>query len=126
LEEIIFRVGNMTIQILISLVSTVIIFKAIGKLRKREVHAQTFTAWVLFWICVIAVVWQPNLTDYLAHFLQVTRGADAVFYLSLVVIFYLFFKLFTKVERIDQDITRLVREIALRDQEKKESSSHHS
>jgi hypothetical protein len=103
-----------TIQILITLVSAFIIIKACGKLRKREVHAQTFTAWILFWLLVIALVWQPNLTDTLARFLQVTRGADAVFYLSLVGIFYLLFRAFIRMERMEQEITALVRELALR------------
>lgn len=103
----------MAIQIIITLVSLFIILKAITKLQKKEVHAQTFIVWALFWFGVIVLIWQPHLTDYLARFLQVTRGADAVFYLSLVIIFYMFFKLFIRLERIEQDITTLVREIAL-------------
>ncbi len=116
----------MTIQILITLISLVIIGKAIRKIQKREAHVQTFVVWTFFWFLVIVLVWQPNLTDYLAAFLQVTRGADAIFYLSLILIFYLFFKLFIKLERIDQDITKVVRELALRDQEKSESSKRNS
>lgn len=108
----------MTIQILITLASGVIIAKAISKLRKREVHIQTLMAWILFWVAVIALVWQPNLTDYLAHFLQVTRGADAVFYLSLIGIFYLLFRVFIRLERMDQEMTTLVREMALLKSEK--------
>ncbi len=113
----------MTIQILITLVSVIIIGKALGKLHKHEVHIQTLTVWMLFWVAVIALVWQPNLTDYLAHFLQVTRGADAVFYLSLIGIFYLLFRIFIRLERNDQDITTLVREIALLKNEKKDIHS---
>ena len=111
----------MTIQILITVASVIIIGKAIGKLRKREVHIQTLMAWILFWVLAIALVWQPNLTDYLAHFLQVTRGADAVFYLSLIAIFYLLFRIFIRLERMDQDVTTLVREMALLEDEKRVS-----
>lgn len=112
----------MTIQILITLVSVGIIVKACAKVRTREVHIQTLMAWILFWIAVIALVWQPNLTDYLAHFLQVTRGADAVFYLSLVGIFYLLFRIFIRLERMDQEVTTLVREIALLKNERDDNS----
>ncbi|MBI4599514.1 DUF2304 domain-containing protein [Candidatus Uhrbacteria bacterium] len=103
----------MTIQILITAVSAVIIGKALSKLKRREVHGGTCSAWILFWIAVIALVWQPNLTNYLAYILQVTRGADAIFYLSLVGIFYLLFRIFIRLERMDQEITTIVREIAL-------------
>lgn len=110
----------MTIQILITIFSILVIVKAIGKLQKKEIHGKTVLFWSLFWLVVIFLIWQPNLTNYLAAFLQVTRGADAVFYLSLIVIFYLLFRMFTKMERIDTEITALVREIALL-KEKKDS-----
>lgn len=109
----------MTIQILITIFSVLVIAKAFGKFQKKEVHGKTVLVWSLFWIVAIFLVWQPNLTNYLAAFLQVTRGADAVFYLSLVVIFYLLFRVFAKIERIEADITTLVRENAL--QKKKDS-----
>lgn len=110
----------MTIQILITLFSALVIIKAIGKLQKKEVHGKTVLLWSLFWLVVIFFIWQPNLTNYLAAFLQVTRGADAVFYLSLVVIFYFLFRMGTRLERIETDVTTLVREIALL-KEKKDS-----
>lgn len=103
----------MTIQILVTIFSVLVIGKALAKFQKKEVHGKTVLAWSLFWIVVIFFIWQPNLTDYLAAFLQVTRGADAVFYLSIIVIFYLLFRMFTRLERIESDITTLVREIAL-------------
>lgn len=109
----------MTIQILITIFSVLVIVKAFGKFQKKEVRGKTVLLWSLFWIVAIFLVWQPNLTNYLAAFLQVTRGADAVFYLSLVVIFYLLFRVFAKIERIETDITTLVREIAI--QKKKDS-----
>lgn len=103
----------MTIQILITLFSVFVIAKAFGKFQKKEVHGKTVLLWSLFWILVVFLIWQPNLTNYLAAFLGVTRGADAVFYLSVVIIFYLLFRIFAKLERIEGDITTLVRDSAL-------------
>lgn len=103
----------MTIQILVTLFSVLVIVKAVAKFQKKEVHGKTVLIWSVFWLVVIFLIWQPNLTNYLAAFLQVTRGADAVFYLSLVVIFYILFRIATRLERIETDITTLVREIAL-------------
>lgn len=109
----------MTIQILITLFSVLVIVKALGKFQKKEVHGKTVLLWSLFWMLVVFLIWQPNLTNYLAVFLGVTRGADAVFYLSTVIIFYLLFRIFAKFERIEGDMTTLVRDIAL--QKKKDS-----
>lgn len=103
----------MTIQILITLFSVLVIAKAIGKFQNKEVHGKTVLLWSFFWLVVIFLIWQPNLTNYLAAFLQVTRGADAIFYLSLILIFYLLFRVVARLEKIEGDITTLVREIAL-------------
>lgn len=72
---------------------------------------------------MIALVWQPSLTDRIAGVLKVGRGADAIFYLSLIAIFYLIFKIFIKLERIDQDITSLVRSMAIVEKEHKDHTS---
>lgn len=103
----------MTIQILVTLFSALIIGKALSKLKSREAHMYTVLAWIIFWLFVVFLIWQPDLTNYLAAFLQVTRGADAVFYLSLIIIFYLFFKIFVTIEKIESDITTIVRNTAL-------------
>jgi len=69
--------------------------------------------WTLFWIAVGAVVLRPEFTTLLAHLLGVGRGVDLVTYLALLAVFYLLLRLFTRMEELERDITRLVREIAL-------------
>lgn len=103
----------MTIQILLTAFSLFVIARALRSYRRNVVRLPTFLGWTLFWMLCIFLVWQPDLTNRVAAFLQVGRGADAIVYLSLIVIFYLFFKLFTKLESIDQELTTLIREIAL-------------
>ncbi|MDO8489988.1 MAG: DUF2304 family protein [bacterium] len=103
----------MVIQGFLTLCSLFIIAKAFKSYRKRSVRLTTFCAWSLFWIVLIAVVWQPDLTNHVAGILQVGRGADAVLYLSLILIFYLLFRIFEKLEMLDQEITTIVREIAV-------------
>lgn len=76
--------------------------------------------WSLFWVVVVVLVWQPSLTDRIAALLRVGRGADVISYLSLILIFYLIFKVFIKLERIDQDITSLVRSMAIIEKEHKD------
>lgn len=109
----------MGIQILITLVSCYIIVKAFQNARKKNVSFSMAFVWSLFWIAMIVLVWQPQLTDTLAAYLRVGRGADAVFYLALVLIFYLLFKIFVRLEHMNTEITTLVREIAILEREQK-------
>ncbi len=103
----------MVIQVLVTILSAYIILRAYRSYRKKTVRIATFLLWSFFWLLMIFVVWQPDLTNRLASLLQVGRGADAVLYLSLVLIFYLIFKIYVKLEAIDAEMTTLVREVAI-------------
>jgi hypothetical protein len=73
--------------------------------------------WLLFWACVVVVAWLPDTTNLLANWLGVGRGVDTAMYLSLLMIFYLLFRSFAKVEDLDRQLTRVVRANALREME---------
>jgi len=53
----------------------------------------------------------------LAILLGVGRGVDTAMYLSLLLIFYLQFRSFAKIEDMDRQLTRVVRANALREME---------
>ncbi|MBI4268532.1 DUF2304 domain-containing protein [Candidatus Uhrbacteria bacterium] len=103
----------MPIQILLSFIVAFIIAKAIASYRKRQVRFATFFFWSFFWIILIGVIWQPELANRLADFLRVGRGVDAVIYFSLILLFYLVFKIFVRMEMIDRQMTDLARSAAI-------------
>lgn len=73
--------------------------------------------WVGFWLLAMALVLWPNSTGVVARYLGIGRGADFVFYVSLVVIFYILFKLNVKLESIGRDVTKVVRKKAIEEKE---------
>ena len=73
--------------------------------------------WLVFWAVVIVVSLHPKTTDHLADLLGVGRGVDTAIYLSLLMIFYLLFRSFAKIEDMDRQLTRIVRANALREME---------
>lgn len=103
----------MPIQILLTLASAFVIARAFKSYRNRQVRFATFFAWSLFWLGVIGAIWQPELANRLADVLQVGRGVDVAIYGALIVLFYLVFKLFVRMEMIDQHLTDLSRTIAI-------------
>lgn len=103
----------MVIQILVTIASIFVIAKSAIAYIHKTIRIPTFIAWSIFWTAIIFLVWQPNLTDRLAALLQVGRGADAIFYLSLIAVFYLLFKIFIRFEAIDSNMTTLVREMGI-------------
>ncbi len=82
---------------------------------KRELNLRELIGWSLLWILVIIAVLTPQTTDLLASKVGVGRGLDLVVVLSIITLFYILIKVLSKVEKLDKDISVIVREIALRD-----------
>ena len=105
----------LVIQILIALFALFAIARAVAQYKEGRVPRTWFAFWVLFWLSAAVVTALPWTTEVLARLVGVGRGVDAIMYLSLVVLFYLVFRLFVKVEDVERQITKLVRKIALED-----------
>lgn len=64
-------------------------------------------------ICgIIFVIW-PDLTNQLAADIGVGRGADMIFYLSILIFWFLILKLYVRIRKLEQQFTELVRNQAL-------------
>ena len=63
----------------------------------------TATVFVLF----------PDLSNDIAHKLGVGRGADLVFYTSILIFWFVILKLYARIRRLEQTITQIVRKDAL-------------
>jgi hypothetical protein len=96
------------------------IWRLVGNLRIRKIHKADFLIWLCFWLIVLAVIIEPNLSQLAADLLGIVRGADLVIYLSLMALFFIAYLLLQKVREQDQRITMLARSIAMRDKESKE------
>ncbi len=83
------------------------------KIKNRTLGKRWGAFWLVFWLGVGAVVALPWTTSLLAARLGVTRGVDLVVYISVIVLFYMIFRLTVKIEKLEGNITKLVREIAL-------------
>lgn len=78
------------------------------------------TLWLALWLSgAIAIAW-PDVTVRVARTLGIARGADLVSYLAILGMLLGFFVVNVRVRRIESQITRLVRELALRAPEERE------
>lgn len=109
----------MFIQILITLFALFALSRVLGKFKKQTLKKSEFGLWFVFWILVAVLVWLPGSLTKMANFLGIGRGADLIFYVSLLIIFYLIFRIYLKLEKIEKNITKIVRKNALDDNEKK-------
>lgn len=101
-------------QIIFSLFALFAIVSVWSKKRIGLLSAGGTIFWIIFWFLAVVFVWWPNSTVRLANFFGIGRGSDLVLYVSLAVIFYLLFKTHIKIEEINRNITKVVRDKSLK------------
>lgn len=55
----------------------------------------------------------PDLTNRIAHYLGVGRGADLVFYISIIIFWYVVLKLYARIRKLEQMVTGIIRKDAI-------------
>jgi len=95
------------------------ISRAVLRFKDRKISALSLGLWCAVWIAAIVVVLIPATSFFFADLLGIQRGADFVVYVSIVVLFYLLFRLYVKIDSTEQNVTKLVRELAINKRRKK-------
>ena len=108
---------NMLIQIITTIVVMFLITRLGAKLKRREISFKEAVLWGVLWFAVGIVVLYPKLADRIASLigLQTATGIDLVVYIAVGLAFYLIFRLFVHIERIERDITKIIRHMAMKD-----------
>ena len=101
------------IQILATLISFLALASLFASYRRGALSLRRLAAWFVLWLIVIVVVFHPAFSDVVAVFLGVSRGTDAAFFIAILLIFYVIFRLLMQIESLEQNLTKIVREIAL-------------
>lgn len=87
--------------------------KVIHKYKQQGMRRLELLFWMGVWVGAALIIAFPNDTHLLAHLLGIGRGADLIMYVGLLVAFYLIFRIHLTLERLEQEITEIVRAIAL-------------
>ena len=105
-----FQVVTLPVLALIALATAI-------QLVRRRMAPRIGFAWLLLWIGAAVSIADPDLLVRAAHFLGIGRGADLVLYLSVIFSFAAFFITYMRFRRVDEQLTKIVRHIAIRDAE---------
>lgn len=72
---------------------------------------------IIFLVTGIIFILFPETTNDIAHWAGVSRGADLLFYLAILFLFFLILKLYARQRRIEQKFTELIRSKSLEEAE---------
>jgi len=96
--------------------ATIAISKSYVDFRARTESAQMFLLWTLTWVTIVVVALFPSIVDIiLAYSGSGTAGLGTIFGMGLVFVLFVVYRIYVKLERVEQNLTRTIQEMALKD-----------
>ena len=95
------------------IISIIAIIWVITRYFKGKNSFATVLLWSVFWIVVSLFAIFPNISITFARLFGITRGLDFIILLVFVILFYTVLKLYFIVDKMQNNLNTLVKEVAL-------------
>ncbi len=102
------------IQIAAFVFAAIHIARIMALWKTKKLPLKTAVFWFFVWFAVLLIVSVTPIIDALSRPVGVGRGIDLVVYIGIMILFYLVFQQNMKIDKLENEITKLVREIALK------------
>lgn len=90
---------------------------------RRRLTRKSGILWMTLWALAAITISFPELTTRMAALVGIGRGADLVLYTGLLATLGGFLVLNSRLRRVESDLTKLVRELALQDANTRQTPS---
>lgn len=110
------------LRIVIVIFSLFALSRVYLRFRERKLSSFAFIFWMAVWITGLIFLFFPDVLSGFAKFVGIGRGVDVLLYTSIIVIFYLIFRIYVKLDDIEKQITALTRIIALKKEDSQKPS----
>jgi hypothetical protein len=105
-------------QILALIIIAFFLARLFWQKKKAQISQQEFSFWLIFWLIAAGLITALKWIDAIVANLGFSgKGIEILLYLGIAMVFYLIFKLRVKIEKIERNITKIIREIAIRDKQ---------
>ena len=111
--------GLLPFQLVAIIVAAFALSRVILRLKEKKITIKEFIFWAVIWIVILVISSIPRIPDFFSSRFGIERGADFLIYLSIILLFYLLFRMYVKVEQMEQNITEVVRHVAIQEKKKK-------
>lgn len=102
-------------QIILTTFLVFALSRVILRFRGGNVSIIGLVFWTFIFGSAITLVLFPFLSIDVAKKIGVGRGVDAVIYSSIILLFYLVFRLYVYIQDLRQEISKLIEKLALKD-----------
>lgn len=80
---------------------------------KEKQSLITVILWTVLWLFVIVFSIFPSFSERFAALFGITRGLDFIIIVVFLVLFYIIFRLYNRIDILQEEINKIVKEVAL-------------
>jgi len=106
------------LEIIIILFALFAFSRVLLKFKDKAIGWTEFLFWTIIWLLLIAVTLLRRKLGFLGEISGMGDPFKVIVILSVVLLFYLVFKLYLMLDNSEQQITKLVREVAIKRKKK--------
>jgi len=101
-------------QIIAIFIIAIFVFRLIIQKKKQKIKNNEFFFWLGFWaLGILAIIFIRQIDRLLINLGFSGSGINFLLYISVIIIFYLIFKLRLNIAKTEENITKIARQIAL-------------
>ena len=104
-------------RILSVILAAIAVSKSYVDFRARRESLQIFVFWLVTWTGIVVVALFPSIIDViLVTFGGGRTGLGTFFGMAIVFLFFVVYRIYVKVDRIQQTLTKTIQDLALREE----------
>jgi hypothetical protein len=98
------------------ILGAIVLSKSYIDFRSRNESLKVFLFWTITWGMIVVVALFPSIIDAVIKFAGGERaGLGTFFGMAIVFLFFVVYRTYVKMQRIEQKLTKTIQELALRD-----------
>lgn len=116
---LISNIKTMLQQIIALIITSFFLARLFWQKQKKQIKAGEFLFWLIFWLLAgLAIIFIKQIDKLVAELGFSGSGIEVLFYLAVVILFYIVFRIRIKLAKMEREITRIVREMAINKKDK--------
>ncbi len=101
-------------QIFAILIVGFFLFRLFWQKQKKSISAWEFWFWLVFWVfAFLAILYLKKLDKFFANLGFSASAIQVLSYFVIIILLYFVFRLRLRIEKIEQNLTKIIREISL-------------
>ena len=107
------------VRIILILFALFALSRAVLRFKDKAININEFVFWAVVWIGGGIAIAIPGIVGQISRLSGIGRPADLVIYVTVILLFYLTFRSYVAIDKLEQKLTHVVREVAIKKAKKK-------